>query len=86
MQWISVPFAQTHPAVGSLAPSVTDWIGAIDPGTPWVWGEWIDYYVLLIFGGIPWQVSRGEEQGWRGSYEMCVFSCFVFNPYKSVTF
>ena len=25
-------------------------------GSGWAFGEWADFYLLLIFGGIPWQV------------------------------
>ncbi|KAL7647381.1 UNVERIFIED_CONTAM: hypothetical protein RMT77_000977 [Armadillidium vulgare] len=53
--WLSVPFALQHPAVGSLSLNNTDWLGHIEPTSP-EWGVWIDYWLLLICGGIPWQV------------------------------
>ncbi|KAK3859265.1 hypothetical protein Pcinc_034603, partial [Petrolisthes cinctipes] len=53
--WIAVPFSMTHEAVGSLALNETDWLGHIEPSSP-EWGLWIDYWLLLICGGIPWQV------------------------------
>ncbi|CAL4095525.1 unnamed protein product, partial [Meganyctiphanes norvegica] len=53
--WLAVPFAWNHEAVGSLALNETDWVGSIEPWSP-EWGQWIDYWCLLICGGIPWQV------------------------------
>jgi high affinity choline transporter 7 len=41
--------------VGSLSPDVVDWIGRVEPSEYYYY---IDYGLLLIFGGIPWQVSR----------------------------
>lgn len=70
--WITVPFAITHEAVASLAPDVTDWVGSIDQ--PWVWGEWADYAVLLIFGGIPWQVYFQRVLSARTSKQAQVLS------------
>lgn len=55
LQWITVPFAMVHESVGSLALNETDWLGSIEPTSP-EWGLWIDYWLLLICGGIPWQV------------------------------
>ncbi|KAF2348984.1 Sodium/solute symporter [Trinorchestia longiramus] len=54
-QWLCVPFALQHSAVGSLALSETDWLGHIPADSP-AWGLWFDYWLLLICGGIPWQV------------------------------
>ncbi|XP_076060354.1 high-affinity choline transporter 1-like [Oratosquilla oratoria] len=87
--WISIPFAIKHEAVGSLAPSDTDWLGSIEE--PHLWGEWIDYAVLLIFGGIPWQVyfqrvlsaktSRNAQilsfAGSLGCFIMAVPACII---------
>nr|KAG5713911.1 hypothetical protein BaRGS_024538 [Batillaria attramentaria] len=49
--WVGVPFAMTHEAATSITVS-TDWIGSV--GKPYI-GSFIDFYLLLIFGGIPWQ-------------------------------
>ena len=51
-QWLSLPFAITNPAVSSISPSDVDWIGHVEPQ---YWGQYFDYGMLLIFGGIPWQ-------------------------------
>ncbi|KAG7169260.1 High-affinity choline transporter 1-like 2 [Homarus americanus] len=53
--WLAVPFSMMNEAVGSLAPNETNWVGSIEPYSP-EWGLWIDYWLLLICGGIPWQV------------------------------
>lgn len=52
--WVSVPFAFTNAAVGDITVNATEkWIKTIDPVYA---GSYIDSYLLLIFGGIPWQV------------------------------
>lgn len=53
LQWLSVPFAWTHKAVDRAEVTSTKWIGTL---TPDYVGSWIDYALLLVFGGIPWQV------------------------------
>lgn len=55
--WLCVPFALLHPAVTPLpvtAAANTTWLGSLKPD-PWI-GNWIDSALLLIGGGIPWQV------------------------------
>lgn len=52
--WLCIPFAWTNEHVKSLSDMEVDWIGEIDPKEHWFY---IDYGLLLIFGGIPWQVS-----------------------------
>nr|KAG5713909.1 hypothetical protein BaRGS_024536 [Batillaria attramentaria] len=49
--WVGIPFAMTHEAAKSL--DTTSWIGSVDKAFI---GSFIDFYLLLIFGGIPWQV------------------------------
>ena len=50
---LCIPFAATHPSVDSLH-SVTakEWFGSIETQNI---ATYIDNYLLLIFGGIPWQ-------------------------------
>ncbi|XP_074623661.1 high-affinity choline transporter 1-like isoform X2 [Acropora palmata] len=51
--WISVPFAMTNEAVSSISVnSGAEWTGEIQTK---LIGVWLDYGLLLIFGGIPWQ-------------------------------
>jgi hypothetical protein len=55
LQWISIPFAFTHKAVGDITVNATaTWVKELDPVYI---GLYLDSYLLLIFGGIPWQVS-----------------------------
>ena len=48
-----IPFAWAHPKVLPLSSMDVDWIGEVKPEYHWFY---IDYGLLLIFGGIPWQV------------------------------
>ncbi|KAG8586959.1 hypothetical protein GDO81_005521 [Engystomops pustulosus] len=56
--WISVPFAMTHPAVTDITVTAVEevykdpWLGSIRREDAW---SWIDSFLLLILGGIPWQ-------------------------------
>jgi high affinity choline transporter 7 len=48
-----IPFAWAHPQVQSLSSMDVDWIGFVSPKEYW---SYLDNGLLLIFGGIPWQV------------------------------
>ena len=59
LQWLAIPFALTHDAVTSLSDTAFDgsnWVGDENLGRNWWSGNYIDSSLLLIFGGIPWQV------------------------------
>ncbi|EDV48573.1 high-affinity choline transporter 1 [Drosophila erecta] len=51
--WMCIPFAWSNEHVGSLSDLEVDWIGHVEPKKHWLY---IDYGLLLVFGGIPWQV------------------------------
>ncbi|KAK3602584.1 hypothetical protein CHS0354_020648 [Potamilus streckersoni] len=52
--WLSIPFAMTNDAVHSISINATEnWIKTLKTEDL---GIYIDSYLLLIFGGIPWQV------------------------------
>ena len=71
-QALACPFAASHahtlnigetngpclspPVVVSetIGPKTVGWVGEIATEK---WGHWVDVYLLLIFGGIPWQVG-----------------------------
>lgn len=53
--WMCIPFAWTNDHVKSLSSMEVDWIGEVDPKEHWYY---IDYGLLLVFGGIPWQVNH----------------------------
>lgn len=48
-----IPFAWANPKVQSLSSMDVDWIGKVNSEEYWYY---LDYGLLLIFGGIPWQV------------------------------
>jgi len=52
-----IPFAMMNPKVGKLTDVEHDWIGHVDGADI---PSYIDYGLLLIFGGIPWQVSSQQ--------------------------
>ena len=49
-----IPFAWTHDAVREITYDSEDWIGSIGEGMEW---SYADTFLLLTFGGIPWQVN-----------------------------
>ncbi|XP_019881961.1 high-affinity choline transporter 1 [Aethina tumida] len=51
--WMCIPFAWTSEHVTSLSSMDVDWIGEVKSEELWFY---IDYGLLLVFGGIPWQV------------------------------
>ncbi|CAH3022734.1 unnamed protein product, partial [Porites evermanni] len=51
--WISVPFAMTNPAVSSISVDSKEWVGELSVEQL---GPWMDYALLLMFGGMPWQI------------------------------
>ena len=55
---ICIPFAWTHEAVEPITFDSQDWVGSIDEGS---YGSYADYFLLLTFGGIPWQVSNQQK-------------------------
>ena len=52
---LCIPFAWTHKAVDQEALMSQDWLGQVRPQTA---GLFIDNYLLLIFGGIPYQANK----------------------------
>lgn len=51
-QVLCTPFAWMHPAVNREVLVTQDWFGRIETKSI---GLFMDYYLLLIFGGIPYQ-------------------------------
>lgn len=51
---IAMPFSMLNPAVSFENLALRDWLGQIKNEDL---GEWVDGMLLLVFGGIPWQVS-----------------------------
>ena len=51
--YICLPFVITSKDVGDISTTKDIWLGSIAPGDA---GAWMDSALLMIFGGIPWQV------------------------------
>ncbi|XP_063221023.1 high-affinity choline transporter 1-like [Bacillus rossius redtenbacheri] len=49
---LAVPFAYHDPSVSQSAMAAHDWLGHVEPRGA---GLWVDNFLLLVFGGIPWQ-------------------------------
>uniref|UniRef100_H2YD70 Uncharacterized protein n=1 Tax=Ciona savignyi TaxID=51511 RepID=H2YD70_CIOSA len=85
IQWLSIPFAFTHPAVSDIATTAylsPNWLGTWDINST---GLWIDSALLLLFGGIPWQVyfqrvlsSESAESAQKLSF-IAAFGCMVMS-------
>jgi high affinity choline transporter 7 len=52
-QLLSAPFAYQNEAVSQNAIASHDWLGKVDKADI---GQWLDSFMLLLLGGIPWQV------------------------------
>lgn len=52
--WLCIPFAWMNDHVQSLSSMNVDWIGEVPAKNQWAY---LDNGLLLIFGGIPWQVK-----------------------------
>ncbi len=52
MQVLSLPFAATNEHVSSIDWNTTYWGGTLDQQ---FYGEYIDFWFLLLLGGVPWQ-------------------------------
>ena len=63
-----MPFALTHEAVGSLSATKDKWIGSLEIEDA---AMFTDIYLLLIFGGIPWQVRSAL----RAAYDDTLLRC-----------
>lgn len=57
--WICIPFAWTNENVAEISLQSVDWVGHLEPKQI---GFYIDYGLLLMFGGIPWQVRLKSNQ------------------------
>ncbi|KAK4290189.1 hypothetical protein Pmani_036896 [Petrolisthes manimaculis] len=80
LQWLCIPFAWNHPAVGDVISQEKDWIGEVPKDQM---GLYFDYCLLLIFGGIPWQVyfqrvlsSKSGHKAQVLSY-VAAFGCLI---------
>lgn len=59
----------TNSAVSSISPSEVDWVGTLEPQ---YYGQYFDYGMLLIFGGIPWQVTYQKIKTFHFSINLVI--------------
>lgn len=66
-----MPYVALNPAVSwEKNLSTKDWLGEVKKQDI---GEWVDGWLLLIFGGIPWQVNQ--------SYFFIIYINFFYVPF-----
>ena len=86
LQWMCIPFAMLNEHVGSMSTDIVDWVGRVDPSE---YAFYVDYGLLLIFGGIPWQVSQKLSSRTKCANEpkkfmnLAVPLLFVLNSYQN---
>jgi solute carrier family 5 (high affinity choline transporter), member 7 len=56
-QIFCIPFVWNHPSIDLDLVNKADWIGTVPTSSL---GSYIDIYLLIILGGIPWQVGAHE--------------------------
>ncbi|CAK9295828.1 unnamed protein product [Gordionus sp. m RMFG-2023] len=78
--WICVPFALRNPLVDNPMKYKKHWIGHLEPI---LIGQYVDAYLLLTFGGIPWQVYFQRVLSAKTAYKAQLLSyvaalgCFI---------
>lgn len=78
--WLCIPFSLTNPAVKSMSSDYHDWFGDLPT---WQMGQYLDYGLLLVLGGVPWQVyfqrvlsTRSARKAQILSY-VAAFGCLI---------
>ncbi|XP_018326613.1 high-affinity choline transporter 1 [Agrilus planipennis] len=78
--WLCIPFAWLNEHVKPLGSMDVDWIGEVESKKIWYY---IDNELLLIFGGIPWQVYFQRVLSSKSAYRaqllsyVAAFGCFI---------
>ncbi|KRZ38777.1 High-affinity choline transporter 1, partial [Trichinella pseudospiralis] len=79
--WICIPPAILHDATQSITYTAGEWVGSIPDVRSWF--LWIDSFLLLTLGGIPWQAYfqrvLSSKSAWRAkvlSY-VAAIGCFI---------
>jgi hypothetical protein len=75
-QLLSAPFAYQNAAVSENTFSSRDWIGKVDKEDI---GQWIDSFLLLLLGGIPWQVFSFY---WNHRLKYILISFLTYNSFS----
>ncbi|KAL8610188.1 hypothetical protein ACOMHN_005961 [Nucella lapillus] len=77
--WVGIPFAMTHEASKPITGD-TAWVGELSTANI---GSFVDFYLLMTFGGIPWQVywqralSARSVKVAQGLSIVGAFGCFI---------
>lgn len=69
--WLCIPYSLDHPAVKSMSPDLHDWFGKLPPHQL---GVYLDQGLLLILGGIPWQVYFQRVLSSRSAFKAQILS------------
>ncbi|OQV18883.1 High-affinity choline transporter 1 [Hypsibius exemplaris] len=78
--WICVPFALTDARVVPISSTKSHWLGELEVNSI---GSYIDSYMVLLFGGIPWQayfqrvLSARTSHGAKVLSYVAAFGCAV---------
>ncbi|CDW57532.1 high affinity choline transporter 1 [Trichuris trichiura] len=70
--WLCIPSAMLNEATQNVVSTFDQWAGTIE-GVP-AWSLWIDSFLLLTFGGIPWQVYFQRVLSSKSAMRAKVFS------------
>ena len=77
---LCIPFVWTHEAINYETLSTVDWVGKIETNEI---GAYIDFYFLVILGGIPWQVSYARQRFSEFQRYNLIFFSFCYRSISS---
>lgn len=69
--WLCIPFSLSHPAVKSMSPDLHDWFGVLPSSQL---GQYLDCGLLLVLGGVPWQVYFQRVLSSRSAFKAKILS------------
>ena len=69
--WLSIPYSLENPAVKSMSSDIHDWVGTIPSDEI---GIYIDQGLLLMLGGVPWQVYFQRVLSSRSAFKAQILS------------
>ena len=69
--WVAIPFLLTNPATKIQNLNLADWTGRIQGSSLC---SWLDYFLLIICGGIPWQPYYQRALAVRSSRDAKILS------------
>ncbi|XP_029840897.1 high-affinity choline transporter 1 isoform X1 [Ixodes scapularis] len=78
--WLCIPFCMLNESVGTLTYPTNDWVGSLEPKFI---GQYVDFGLLLILGGIPWQVYFQRVLSCKSAFKaqllsyVAAFGCII---------